>query len=185
MPSKRVSLKGKGADLFFGDYAPPIRNGSKATADEPGPTVPSPPTAVPTSDPTTTPPVVRPGGHTPRARRSPQPRVANTRDDAPTATHNGDSGVASKRASDLVTPDPTVIDGIRKVVKVPGREVSFVRLTPAEKAQLAEIVYAYKRRGQKTSENEINRIALNYLLRDYQEHGEQSVLARVLAALVA
>jgi hypothetical protein len=71
------------------------------------------------------------------------------------------------------------------VVKVPGREVSFVRLTADEKARAAEIVYAYKRRGQKTSENEINRIALNYLLLDHEEHGEQSVLARVLSALQA
>ena len=50
---------------------------------------------------------------------------------------------------------------------------------------LSDIVYTYKRQGQKTSETEINRIALNYLLLDYREHGQQSVLARVLAALLA
>ena len=54
-----------------------------------------------------------------------------------------------------------------------------------EKAQLSDIVYTYKRQGQKTYENEVNRIAINYLLLDYHEHGEQSVLARVLAALLA
>jgi hypothetical protein len=71
------------------------------------------------------------------------------------------------------------------VVKVPGREVSFVRLSADEKTRLADIVYTYKRQGQKTSENEINRIAINYLLLDYDEHGDQSMLARVLAALLA
>ncbi len=79
----------------------------------------------------------------------------------------------------------TTIEAIRKVVKGPGREVSFVRLTPEEKAEVVDIVYTYRRQGQKTTENEINRIALNYLLHDYHEHGERSVLAQVLAALSA
>jgi hypothetical protein len=77
------------------------------------------------------------------------------------------------------------VEAIRQVIKSPGREVSFVRLTPQEKADLGDIVYTYKRQGQKTSETEINRIAINYLLLDFHEHGEQSVLARVLAALRA
>jgi hypothetical protein len=77
------------------------------------------------------------------------------------------------------------VESIRQVIKAPGREVSFVRLTPEEKARLGDIVYTFKRQGQKTSETEINRIAINYLLLDFHEHGEQSVLARVLAALRA
>jgi hypothetical protein len=96
---------------------------------------------------------------------------------------------SSKHASTLASqPDsylPEAVATIRKVVKAPGREVSFVRLSPQEKGQLADIVYTYKRQGQKTSENEINRIALNFLLADYHAHGEQSMLARVLAALQA
>jgi hypothetical protein len=81
--------------------------------------------------------------------------------------------------------DATTVEAIRQVLKAPGREVSFVRLTAQEKAHLSDIVYTYKRQGQKTSETEINRIAINYLLLDFHEHGEQSVLARVLAALRA
>ena len=84
---------------------------------------------------------------------------------------------------DLVGDD--VIQIIRKTVKVPGREVSFVRLSPAEKGQLADIVYTYKRQGKKTSETEINRIAVNYLIADYKTNGEHSVLARVIDALLA
>jgi hypothetical protein len=34
----------------------------------------------------------------------------------------------------------------------------------------------------KTSVNEIGRIALNYLLADYEAHGERSFLGRVLAS---
>ncbi len=97
--------------------------------------------------------------------------------------------LSSKHASMLASVTnsylPEAVAAIRKVVKAPGREVSFVRLSPQEKGQLADIVYTYKRQGQKTSENEINRIALNFLLADYHAHGEQSMLARVLAALQA
>jgi len=77
------------------------------------------------------------------------------------------------------------VESIRKTVKTLGREVSFVRLTPEEKGALAEVVYAYKRQGIKTTENEINRIAINALLIDYRANGDASLLARVLAALRA
>ncbi len=90
---------------------------------------------------------------------------------------------ASKLASSLTERD--VIELIRKAVKVPGKEVSFVRLTAEEKGQLAEIVYTYKRQGKKTSENEINRIAINFILEDYKAQGENSILASVLASLLA
>lgn len=92
---------------------------------------------------------------------------------------------ASKLASDTDSYPAETVAAIRKIVKDPGREVSFVRLSPQEKAQLADIVYTYKRRGHKTSENEINRIALNFLLADYHANGAQSMLARVLDALRA
>jgi hypothetical protein len=82
-------------------------------------------------------------------------------------------------------PSAEVIERIRKTVKTPGREVSFVRLTTEEKGHLADVVYTYKRQGVKTSENEINRIAVNYILIDYYEHGEESTLAKVIAALRA
>ncbi len=90
---------------------------------------------------------------------------------------------AIKLASSLAERD--VIELIRKAVKVPGKEVSFVRLTAEEKGQLAEIVYTYKRQGKKTSENEINRIAINFILEDYKAQGENSILASVLASLLA
>ncbi len=72
-----------------------------------------------------------------------------------------------------------------KTVKRIGKEVTFVRLTPEEKAHLSDIIYSYKRQGVKTSENEIARIGLNHLIADYEANGETSVLAKVLAALNA
>ena len=74
---------------------------------------------------------------------------------------------------------------MRKTVRTVGREVAFTRLTPAEKQQLAAIVYTYKRQGIKTSENEVVRVAVAFLLADYQESHQESVLARVIDALNA
>jgi hypothetical protein len=84
----------------------------------------------------------------------------------------------------LATP-ADVVAAIRKVVLVPGKEVSYVRLTTDEKRRIGDIVYTYKRRGVRTSENELTRIAVNYLLEDYEASGEASLLARVLEALQA
>ena len=102
----------------------------------------------------------------------------------PKKTDNRASVKAIKHAS-MLAQRSDVIEVIRKAVKVPGREVSFVRLTQEEKSQLADIVYTYKRQGKKTSETEINRIAINFILEDYHTNGDNSILANVLAALLA
>lgn len=78
-----------------------------------------------------------------------------------------------------------LIERVRRRVRHFGKEVVYVRLTPEEKRQLAEIAYAYKTQDIRTSENEIGRIGLNWLLEDYHDNGASSVLARVLAALNA
>jgi hypothetical protein len=91
----------------------------------------------------------------------------------------------STTASTLASYPDSVIEAIRKAVKHTGREVTFVRLTPEEKGQLADIVYTYKRQGVKTSENEISRIAISYLLADYKANGQESILAKVIASLLA
>lgn len=92
---------------------------------------------------------------------------------------------ASKKASTLASIATDFIEAVRKSVKQIGKEVSFVRLTPEEKRQLKDIAYTYQRQGQRTSENEISRIGINYILQDYQAHGRTSILARVLDALNA
>jgi hypothetical protein len=179
---KRVSVKGKGADLFFGDYDP-IEGGAPPPAQvpqngqSPEPLPETPPAAA-------APAAFAPANPVPQApaktsRTKPESSRASRPASQPSIEH------ASKLASMLAGAESETIDAIRKVVKTQGREVSFIRLTPEEKAQVSDIVYTYKRQGQKTTENQINRIAINYLLHDYHEHGEQSVLARVLASLLA
>jgi hypothetical protein len=92
---------------------------------------------------------------------------------------------ASKHASTLATK-PDIIESIRKIVKTPAKEeVLYVRVTKEEKNQLGDIEYTYDRQGFDTSANELGRIAVNFLIADYKANGEESILAKVLAALHA
>ena len=77
----------------------------------------------------------------------------------------------------------TTIEAIRKVVKEFGKEAATHRFTAQEKQAIAEIVYAYKGKGVRTSENEIARIAINWLISDYHQSRENSILELVLRAL--
>jgi len=91
------------------------------------------------------------------------------------------------RYHDTMTPryHDTVIEIVRKAVKDYGKEAATHRFTVSEKKAIADIIYTYKSRGVKTSENELARIAVNFLLEDFNENGEESVLDKVLRALNA
>ena len=91
----------------------------------------------------------------------------------------------NKSASTLASTHASMIETIRKTVKSLGTMVSFTRVTPEEKARVADIIYTYKRQGVKTSENEINRIAMNFLIEDFHKNGKESVLSQVIDALNA
>ncbi len=96
-----------------------------------------------------------------------------------------DSIDASKHASTIATKTD-IIEVIRKIVKTPAKEeVLYVRVTKEEKNQLGDIEYTYDRQGIDTSANELGRIAVNFLIADYKANGEESILAKVLAALHA
>jgi hypothetical protein len=123
-----------------------------------------------------------PNGQTGKERTPPEP----------TQDSKHASKQASKQASTLASK-PTKgaapmlpqewLTAIRKTVRVPGREVTYVRLSSEEKARLFEVVSTYKLQGHKITETEISRIAVNFILEDYRAHGEQSILAQALAAL--
>jgi hypothetical protein len=103
--------------------------------------------------------------------------------------NNDDSKRAGTPASMPANSQDDIVETIRKTVKQVGKDTLFVRLTPAEKHQVASVVYTfneiYRGEGRKTSENEIGRIGVKFLLEDYKANGEQSILAKVLAALNA
>ena len=77
----------------------------------------------------------------------------------------------------------TIIELVRKAVKELGKEAATHRFTIREKKELADIIYSYKNRSVRTSENEVTRIAVNFIINDYKENGENSILDRTLKAL--
>lgn len=77
----------------------------------------------------------------------------------------------------------TMIEELRKAVKEFGKEAATHRFTEAEKQVIAEIVFKYKKQGIKTSENEITRIAINFIAKDHSENNKDSLLDKVLIAL--
>lgn len=87
---------------------------------------------------------------------------------------------------DTETPrnhDTTAIEYIRKAVKDFGKEAATHRFTLAEKQALAELVYRFKKLEVRTSENEVTRIAINWLIRDHQLSADKSILHKALNAL--
>jgi hypothetical protein len=218
MANKRVSMKGRGADLFFGDYTPAdVDAGDIATPTDEIVTRPSSPPVDATEDligskpvalvevpevaagapvlsdkkraehpaasgplppPTSSKPPMRSSNHASKQEMDNSEEVDGTRSGL-------QAGEPSFEQASTLAVSVDAIDTIRRAIREPGREVAYVRLTPEEKGLVGDIVHAYKKRGQRTTENELHRIAINHLLQDHHERGEDSVLARVLASLWA
>ena len=76
-----------------------------------------------------------------------------------------------------------IIELVRKAVKEFGKEAATHRFTVEEKRAIADLVYSYGRQGIRTSENEITRIAVNFVIGNFREDGKNSVLDKALRAL--
>jgi len=94
-----------------------------------------------------------------------------------------DTTVSRNQATVIPVDEKDIIEAVRKAVKQLGKEPATQRLTLEEKQALADIEYSYKRQGIRTSGNEIIRIATNYLVKEYRQNGENSILAQVLQKL--
>jgi hypothetical protein len=79
---------------------------------------------------------------------------------------------------DTTVSEDEMFELTRKAVKQIGKEAATHRFTLEEKNMLADIEYSYRRQGIRTSENEIARIAVNYLSQEYRKNGENSILAK-------
>lgn len=75
------------------------------------------------------------------------------------------------------------IESIRRNLKRSGTITTNYRTTPENKEALAQLVWDYKRRKISTSENELVRIAIEFVLADFEDNGEQSVVHTVLELL--
>ena len=60
----------------------------------------------------------------------------------------------------------TTLEKIRKALKSFGKESATHRFTKREKRAISELIYAYKKKDVRTSENEITRIAVNFIVFD-------------------
>ena len=89
------------------------------------------------------------------------------------------------RYRDTVIPrqGDTIIESTRRAVKQFGKEAATHRFTLEEKKSLKAIEHEYSEKGIRTSENEITRIAINYIVEDYKDNGNNSILAQVLDLL--
>jgi len=98
-------------------------------------------------------------------------------------TNNRDT--MTPRYHDTVIPryQETIFPIVRKAVKELGKEAATHRFTIAEKKAISDILYTYKNNGIKTSENEIARISVNFIIEDYKQNGENSILHKILEAL--
>lgn len=73
----------------------------------------------------------------------------------------------------------TVVDAVRQF----GKEAATHRFTVEEKKAISDIIYAYKGQSVRTTENEVARISINYIIQDYRENGENSILEKTLKSL--
>ena len=98
-----------------------------------------------------------------------------------------DSKLPSSQSSNHATMQPDnhddVIEYIRQAVRHTGKEAGTYRITREEKKALLEICYSFRLGGVRTSENEITRIAINYLIHDHKSNKKNSILERVIEAI--
>lgn len=81
------------------------------------------------------------------------------------------------------TTTPSIVEHIRKAVKEFGKEAATHRFTSTEKRALANIIHTLHMQGIRTTENEIARIAINFVIDDFNKRGKDSLLGLVLQAL--
>jgi hypothetical protein len=125
--------------------------------------------------------------------RSATPKVLQRHDtttpryhDTMTSRHhdtNNDTMIPSSRDTTIPQSGDDMLEEVRRAVRQIGKEPATQRLTLEEKQILKSIEFTYGQQGITTSGNEIIRIATNYIIREYQKQGENSILAKVLKRL--
>ena len=116
--------------------------------------------------------------------RSPKKNRRKKADDVMTSSNHAITTSINHDSKQSSNHDIIIAD-IRKTVRVIGKDLTSLRLTPEETKALRDVAYTYECQGFKTSRNEIARIGVNYLISDYRENGENSILEKVLKALKA
>ena len=101
-----------------------------------------------------------------------------------TRKHKSPTRRPRKKTEPVPNPSPkNYANAICRAVRRAGKEAGTYRLSAKEKAALVKIVYSFRIRGIRTSENQVARIAINHTIEDLEQKGTESVLSRTLEAL--
>jgi hypothetical protein len=159
--SKRVSLKGKGADIFFGDYQPPPAEPATAEPLPHGPAAPPP--AATTDD--------QDVAMQERTHARKQARL-------PARMH------ASKQAAEhepSTTAQPIAAEALAAALAHVGERATVTnafRYTDRELAWLTDVLYELSKRHQvKLSKQDVARFGLDLVMADYQARADASLLS--------
>lgn len=98
-------------------------------------------------------------------------------------TSNHDTTTPRNHGTVVSSNHDPMVETVRKAVRELGKEAATHRFTVEEKRGVLDLIYSYKGSGVRTSENEVARIAINFILEDYKQNGRNSILDRVLKAL--
>jgi len=110
-------------------------------------------------------------------------KIKKTKTEKPKQPSSSDTMTPRYHDTTVSRYQDTIFELVRKAVKELGKEAATHRFTLEEKRAIADIIYTYKNNGIKTSENEIARISVNFIIEDYWENGENSILHKILKAL--
>jgi len=103
--------------------------------------------------------------------------------DDTTIPSNHDTEVSSNHGVVVSRYQDTTIEAIRKAVKEFGKEAATHRFTLTEKRAIASVAHSLNMQGIRTTENEITRIAINFVIDEFNRNGKDSLLGLVLQAL--
>ena len=101
----------------------------------------------------------------------------------PDITPNSEGGVVSRYHGGTIPHEDATIEHIRKAVKEFGKEAATHRFTASEKRAIANIIHNLNMQGIRTTENTIARIAINFIIDEFNQRGKDSLLGLVLQAL--
>lgn len=77
--------------------------------------------------------------------------------------------------------DYKILENVRKGLRSFGKEAATHRFTLMEKEAITDLIYNFSKLGIRTNENEITRIAVNFILEDFKENENTSILTRIIA----
>ena len=86
------------------------------------------------------------------------------------------SGLKACHPDDIIA---TIVKSMRAV----GKEGCTYRLTQREKTALIEIIYHFRMRNCRLSENEIARIAINFLIEDFKANKNDCLLRSIIDSM--